>query len=166
MDMQNEKSVLTPKEINARNQHRETAYVHTMETEKRHELLFVDYGVNFSFFRTIAYLMAHPEGAAPSQIADELLILRQSMTNIVDTMEGRGLVERLADPKDRRRIRVRLLPQGQSLGAELLAVEEDYIRRISKYISNEERASYHELEQKMYEAKMAALSEILAERKA
>ena len=68
--MQNEKSVLTPKEINARNQHRETAYVHTMETEKRHELLFVDYGVNFSFFRTIAYLMAHPEGAAPSQIAD------------------------------------------------------------------------------------------------
>ena len=51
-------------------------------------------------------------------------------------------------------------------GAELLAVEEDYIRRISKYISNEERASYHELEQKMYEAKMAALSEILAERKA
>ena len=49
--MQNEKSVLTPKEINARNQHRETAYVHTMETEKRHELLFVDYGVNFSLDR-------------------------------------------------------------------------------------------------------------------
>lgn len=163
--MHNEKNVLTPKEINARNQRREAAYLHTMETEKRHELLFVDYGINFSFFRTITYLMAHPDGVAPSQIADDLLILRQSMTNIVDTMEGRGLVERLADPKDRRRIRVRLLPQGQVLGSELLAVEEDYIRHIGKYISDEERASYHNLEQKMYEAKMAALNEILAERK-
>lgn len=163
--MQDEKNVLTLKEINARNQRRETTYLHTIETEKRHELLFVNYGINFAFFRTIAYLMAHPDGAAPSQIADDLLILRQSMTNIVDTMEGRGLVERLADPKDRRRIRVRLLPQGQALGTELLTLEEEYIRHIRKYISDEERASYYNLEQKMYAAKMAALNEILAERK-
>lgn len=163
--MANKKKALTAKEINARNQRRETTYLHTIETEKRHELLFAAHGISFSSFRTIAYLMACPDGAAPSQIADDLLLLRQSMTNIVDTMERRGLVERVDDPKDRRRIRVRLLPQGQALGEELLAIEEDYICRISKFISDEERAGYYTLEQKMYEAKAAALNEILAERK-
>lgn len=162
--MENKKKGLTAKEINARNQRRETIYLHTIETEKRHELLFAAHGINFSSFRTIAYLMACPDGAAPSQIADDLLLLRQNMTNIVDAMERRGLVERVNDPKDRRRIRVRLLPQGQALGEELLAIEEEYIRRISKFISDEERTGYYALEQKMYEAKAAALSEILAER--
>lgn len=86
------------------------------------------------------------------------------MTNIVDALERQGLVERVGNPRDRRRIQVRLLPQGQALGEELLAIEEDYIRRIRKFISDEERASYYALEQKMYEAKTAALNEILAER--
>lgn len=164
MNMEDKSKVLTANEIHTRNQNREATYLHTLETEKRHELLFAACGINFSSFRTIAYLLACPDGAAPSQIADDLLLLRQSMTNIVDALEHRGLVERVGNPRDRRRIQVRLLPQGQALGEELLAIEEDYIRRISKFISDEERASYYALEQKMYEAKTAALNEILAER--
>lgn len=46
--------------------------------------------------------MQHPDGAAPSQIADDLMILRQSMTNIVDSLEKQSLVERSAHPNDRR----------------------------------------------------------------
>ena len=52
----------------------------------------------------------------PSQIADELMILRQSMTNILDALEKRGLVCREIDPGDRRRIRVQLLPEGETAG--------------------------------------------------
>ena len=144
---------------------REQNYLYTIATEKRHEVLFAPYGISFPCYRTLAYLMIHPDGAAPSQIADDLQILRQSMTGVVDALEKRGLVERSADPRDRRRIRVSLLPAGWALGQTLLEIEEDYSRRIQNYMPAQDIQAYHRLEQAMYEAKMAALNEICGERR-
>ena len=115
-------------------------------------------------FRVLSYLVLNENGATPSQIADELMILRQSMTNILDTLEKRGLVCREIDPNDRRRIRVRLQPAGEALSAELLALEDSYLVKMGKYISDEERQAYRVLDKKMYDAKVAALNDILKER--
>ena len=144
--------------------YRETSFRYTAETEKRHELLFAPYDVSFSVFRVLSYLLLHEGSATPSQIADELMILRQSMTNILDALEKRGLVGREIDPEDRRRIRVKLLPAGESLSVELLAVEDSYLVKMGRYISDEERREFRTLEKKMYDAKVAALSDILRER--
>ena len=144
--------------------YRETSFRYTAETEKRHELLFAPYDVSFSVFRVLSYLLLHEGSATPSQIADELMILRQSMTNILDALEKRGLVGREIDPEDRRRIRVKLLPEGEALSVELLAVEDSYLVKMGRYISDEERQSFRALEKKMYDAKVAALSDILRER--
>jgi len=152
------------KELRQRVQAREERYLYTIGTDKRHDLLFAPYGISFPVFRTLAYLVLYPEGVAPSQIADKLQILRQTMTNIVDSLEKQGLVEREADPHDRRRIQVRLLPAGLELGEKLIRIEEDYAERIHRYITDEERATFYCLEKKMYEAKMSALNDILAER--
>ena len=114
--------------------------------------------------RTLSYLLCRPEGAAPSQIADDLMILRQSMTNILDGLESRGLVERLADPKDRRRLQVRLLDAGQELAAALLEEENAYSSRIYDYMGEDDLREYRRLERKMYEAKVAALRDLLEER--
>lgn len=145
-------------------ENRESSYLFTLETDKRHEKLFAPYGVSFSVFRTLSYLLCRPEGAAPSQIADDLMILRQSMTNILDGLESRGLVERLADPKDRRRLQVRLLDAGQELAAALLEEENAYSSRIYDYMGEDDLREYRRLERKMYEAKVAALRDILEER--
>ena len=121
------------------------------------------YGVSFPVFRTLVYLLQHPEGAAPSQIADELMILRQSMTNIVDTLEKKELVERSANPKDRRRIIVRLLPQGFALANTLFQIENDYTQRIYSHFTKEELEEYYRLQRKMSAAKEEELNKILEE---
>ena len=148
-----------------RMQAREASYRYTLETEKRHERLFGPYQVSFSMYRTLAYLVLHDGEAAPSQIADDLLILRQSMTNIMDHLEERSLIERVGDPKDRRRLRVHLLPAGQELAAQLIQEEDRYGCRIREYLGDQQADQFHILERQMYEAKVAALNDILAERK-
>ena len=143
---------------------REESYRFTLETDKRHEQLFAPFGVTFPVYRTLAYLLCHPEGVAPSQIADDLLILRQSMTNILDILEKRKLVERIADPKDRRRLIVKLLPEGETLGMEMVNEENAFSQRVKEYMGQDELNEYHRLERKMYESKVAALNDVLSER--
>lgn len=158
------KKELISEEARQRAIYRETSYRYSAETDKRHELLFAPYDVSFSVFRVLSYLLLNEGGATPSQIADELMILRQSMTNILDALEKRELVCREIDPSDRRRIRVRLLPAGEALSVELLALEDSFLVKMGKYITDEERRAYRVLEKKMYDAKVAALSDILRER--
>ena len=165
MKMKSSKIPYLNEEVRQRALQREKSYLYTIDTEKRHALLFAEYNVSFSVYRTISYLIFRPEGAPPSQIADDLQILRQSMTNIVDTLERQGLAERTADPKDRRRTYVRLLPAGLELGEALLRIEDDYARHIRQHIAVDEINELGRLEEKMHEAKQAALNDILSERK-
>ena len=158
------KKELISEEARQRAIYRETSYRYSAETDKRHELLFAPYDVSFSVFRVLSYLLLNEGGATPSQIADELMILRQSMTNILDALEKRELVCREIDPSDRRRIRVKLLPAGEALSVELLALEDSFLVKMGKYISDEERRAYRVLDKKMYDAKVAALNDILKER--
>ena len=158
------KKELISEEARQRAIYRETSYRYSAETDKRHELLFAPYDVSFPVFRVLSYLLLRGGSATPSQIADELMILRQSMTNILDTLEKRGLVCWEIDPNDRRRIRVRLLPAGEALSVELLGLEDSFLVKMGKYVSDEERREYRVLEKKMYDAKVAALNDILRER--
>ena len=158
------KKQLISEDARQRALYRETSYRYTAETEKRHELLFAPYDVSFPVFRVLSYLLLNPGSATPSQIADDLMILRQSMTNILDGLEKRELVCREIDPEDRRRIRVKLLPAGEKLGVELLRVEDAFLVKMGKYITDEERQAFRALEKKMYDAKVAALGDILRER--
>ena len=48
-------------------------------------------------------LHLRPEGKEPSVIADYLGVPRQTMTSTLDSLEKRGIIERLAHPTDRRR---------------------------------------------------------------
>ncbi len=144
--------------------YRETSYRYTEETEKRHELLFAPYRVSFPVFRVLSYLLLNPDNDTPSQIADDLMILRQSMTNILDGLEKRALICREIDPEDRRRIRVKLLPAGEELAVRLLGVEDEFLVKMGKYITDEERRAFRVLDKKMYDAKVAALNDILRER--
>ena len=155
---------LISEEARQRAIYRETSYRYSAETDKRHELLFAPYDVSFPVFRVLSYLLLSGGGATPSQIADELMILRQSMTNILDALEKRELVCREIDPDDRRRIRVRLLPAGEALSVELLGLEDSFLVKMGKYVTDAERREYRVLEKKMYDAKVAALNDILRER--
>lgn len=68
---------------------------------------------------------------SPGRLIKETLVTSGTMTNRVDRLAARGLVERLPDPNDRRGVLVRLTPEGRETvdGAfeELLAAERELL---------------------------------------
>src|SRR5918992_826378 len=72
-----------------------------------------------------------PYELSPGRLLHETLVTSGTMTNRVDRLAGRGLVERHPDPADRRGVLVRLTPEGKAtvdgaFGA-LLAAEAELI---------------------------------------
>jgi DNA-binding MarR family transcriptional regulator len=55
-----------------------------------------------------------PYELSPGRLLKETLVTSGTMTNRVDRLAARGLVERLPDPRDRRGVLVRLTPAGRS----------------------------------------------------
>lgn len=54
-----------------------------------------------------------PYELSPGRLLRETLVTSGTMTNRVDRLASRGLVERLPDPDDRRGVLVRLTPEGR-----------------------------------------------------
>lgn len=54
-----------------------------------------------------------PYELSPGRLLRETLVTSGTMTNRVDRLASRGLVERLPDPDDRRGVLVRLTPEGK-----------------------------------------------------
>src|SRR4051812_32359164 len=55
-----------------------------------------------------------PYELSPGRLLRETLVTSGTMTNRIDRLSGRGLVERYPDPDDRRGVIVRLTPEGRS----------------------------------------------------
>lgn len=62
-----------------------------------------------------------PYELSPGQLIQQTLSTSGTMTNRIDRLAARGLVERLPDPRDRRGVRVRLLPPGREVVEAALA---------------------------------------------
>ncbi len=133
---------------------------------RRHLQLFEPYGVTPTEYRVMAFLLGYPEGVEPSVAADSLRVLRQSMTKLVDTLEGRGLVTREAHPTDRRRVNLKLLPKGQELVRMLVELDMEYMRHVVTHFAPGEIEEYDRLRLKMDEAQETELKNILEKRKA
>lgn len=69
-------------------------------------------------------VLAVVEGAGqplePSVIAERVLITTGSMTSLLDTLEKRGLIQRMPHPDDRRKLLVDITPDAQAILDELL----------------------------------------------
>jgi DNA-binding MarR family transcriptional regulator len=71
-------------------------------------------------FQVLAIIEGAREPLGPSEIAERLLVTTGTMTSLLDTLERRGLIERLPHPDDRRRVLVDITPEGQAIVDELL----------------------------------------------
>jgi DNA-binding MarR family transcriptional regulator len=76
-----------------------------------------------------------PYELSPGRLLRETLVTSGTMTNRVDRLAGRGLVERHPDPADRRGVLVRLTPEGKAAVdgafAALLAAERNLLAGMS-----------------------------------
>jgi len=77
---------------------------------------FAEHGVESWEFDVLAALRraGAPYELSPGRLLRETLVTSGTMTNRVDRLAGRGLVERLPDPHDRRGVLVRLTESGRS----------------------------------------------------
>ncbi len=76
---------------------------------------FTEHGVESWEFDVLAALRraGPPYELSPGRLIKETLVTSGTMTNRVDRLAARGLVERLPDPHDRRGVLVRLTPAGR-----------------------------------------------------
>jgi DNA-binding MarR family transcriptional regulator len=72
-------------------------------------------GLSTSAQQTLAILEGAGEPLAGHVIAERLLVRSASMTSLLDTLEGRGLVERHPHPSDRRKVLIHLTDQGREI---------------------------------------------------
>ncbi len=77
---------------------------------------FSEHGIESWEFDVLAALRraGAPYELSPGRLLRETLVTSGTMTNRVDRLVSRGLVERLPDPHDRRGVLVRLTDQGRT----------------------------------------------------
>lgn len=71
-----------------------------------------DHGTTLPRFDVMAALWRKRDGVTMSELSRLLLVSNGNATAVVDRLEADGLVRREAEDGDRRRIRVRLTPEG------------------------------------------------------
>jgi DNA-binding MarR family transcriptional regulator len=72
--------------------------------------------------QVLAVLDGAGEPLSSTEIADRLLVTTASMTSLLDTLERRALVLRVAHPSDRRKILVDITDEGRRIVDEMLPV--------------------------------------------
>lgn len=66
-------------------------------------------------FRAMMILRVSGGSLSPAEIADRLGSSRATVTGLLDSLEKRGVVRRLPDPQDRRRLQIVLTDDGRSV---------------------------------------------------
>jgi DNA-binding MarR family transcriptional regulator len=72
-----------------------------------------------------------PEGPTIGEVAEALLVRHHTATELVDRTEELGLVSRVRDREDSRRVRLSLTPLGVERLAELTAVHLEELSRLA-----------------------------------
>lgn len=95
--------------------------------------------LNPSQARALRALTRHGE-MRPGELARHLRITPRSATEFVDGLADRGLVERVADPGDRRAVRLRLTERGASTAAAIHEARAEEARRVFDRLPEHDRA--------------------------
>jgi DNA-binding MarR family transcriptional regulator len=84
-------------------------------------------GITLARFDFLAQLHRHPDGLTMSVLSRYLMVTGGNVTGLADELEKEGLVERVAEPHDRRSSRVSLTRKGRKLFERLAATHEAWI---------------------------------------
>ncbi|WP_170006782.1 MarR family winged helix-turn-helix transcriptional regulator [Bacillus fonticola] len=95
-------------------------------------------GLNPTEFAVLE-LLYHKGDQALQQIGGKILIASGSITYVVDKLEKKGLVKRIACPKDRRVTYGQITQEGRALLDEFFPKHEARIHEVLSSLSNEEK---------------------------
>jgi DNA-binding MarR family transcriptional regulator len=98
-----------------------------------------EFGTTLPRFDLMAQLERHPEGLKMNELSRLLMVTGGNVTGVVDQLEKEGLVERLAEPADRRAFRIRLTRSGEKTFAEMARAHESWVVELLAGLSGRER---------------------------
>jgi len=105
---------------------------------KRVEVALAQVELTLPQYRVLGILA---EGtAAASGLADRLAVRRPSITALIDGLVARGFVDRRQEDADRRRVELRLTPEGTSTLARADAAVDEYLMAIAGHLPDKDEA--------------------------
>lgn len=110
-----------------------------------------NYDVDFPSFDVLLTLrrQGRGESLAPCVMAREMMLSTSAMTNRLDRLEARGLIERLRDPDDRRGLKIMLTDAGFALADRIVASHVATEERLLGGLSHKERGQLLQLVEKI-----------------
>jgi DNA-binding MarR family transcriptional regulator len=122
-----------------------TIYVMLDDGDRR---LLRQYDLSTSQYATLLVLDAD-QGLRLTDLGDYLLLDKSTITRMIDRLEGADLVRRVADPSDRRVLRVVLTPQGIKLRQAASEAHGRSLNRRMCSLTTDERQALHALLDKL-----------------
>ena len=115
-----------------------------VETEIKKRLR-AEFGMTLARFDYLAQLQRHAGGLRMNALSRYLMVTGGNVTGLTDELEKEGLVERVAEPDDRRSFRVSLTRKGGRLFEKIAAVHETWVVSIFAGMSLPQKAQLHDL---------------------
>jgi DNA-binding MarR family transcriptional regulator len=132
-----------------------------IETEIRKRLR-IEFGMTLARFDYLAQLHRHADGLRMSALSRYLMVTGGNVTGLTDELEKEGLVERVAEPEDRRSVRVSLTKKGRRLFEKIASVHEGWVVAIFAGMSAPQKVQLHDLLGRL-RVQLADLQSTLAE---
>ena len=107
-------------------------------------------------FDLMSQLWRYPAGLKMNELSRHLMVTGGNVTGIVDPLEKEGLVERTAEPADRRAYRVRLTRAGRKAFAEMARAHEGWIVELLGGLTRKEQTDTYRLLARMKQVTMEA----------
>ncbi len=109
-------------------------------------------------FDLMSQLWRYPQGLKMNELSRHLMVTGGNVTGIVDQLEREGLVERAAEPADRRAYRARLTRAGRKSFGEMARAHEEWIVEMLGGLSKREHAEIYRLLARVKQATLEARS--------
>jgi DNA-binding MarR family transcriptional regulator len=104
-----------------------------------------EFGMTLPAFDLLAQIDRPPRGPTMSELSQRLMVSKGHVTDLVERLEGKGLIERRADPSDGRVQRVHLTPEGVALFARMAPAHNRWLAELMGGMAPEKLERLHEL---------------------
>lgn len=94
-----------------------------------------EFDLSLPTFDILAQIARPPLGPTMGELSQRLMVSKGSVTDLIERLEGRGLVSRRADPTDGRVQHVHLTAEGQGLLARALPAHKRWIKELMAEMS-------------------------------
>ena len=115
-----------------------------IETEIRKRLR-AEFGMTLARFDYLAQLHRHPDGLRMSALSRYLMVTGGNVTGLTDELEKDGMVQRDAEPGDRRSYRVALTPKGRKVFERMASEHEGWVIELFGGIADADRQQLYTL---------------------